>query len=73
MAARQPWQVPRRADGQLAGELRDFDVHIMAGLVRSAVTHTMVLALRANPGLDLQTYASELATTFDLATRATTS
>lgn len=57
-------------DGQEAGELRDFDVQVMAGLVRSAVTHTMVLAQRANPGLDLQSYASELATTFDLATRA---
>ena len=60
-------------DGQAAGELRDFDVRVMAGLVRSAVTHTMVLAQRASPGLDLQTYASELATTFDLATRASTS
>lgn len=59
-------------DGQQAGELRDFDVHVMAGLVRSAVTHTMVLALRANPGLDLHSYARELTTTFDLATRAST-
>lgn len=60
-------------DGQQAGELRDFDVHVMAGLVRSAVTHTMVLAQRFSPGLDMQAYASELATTFDLATRAGTS
>jgi hypothetical protein len=41
----------------------------MAGLLRSAVTHTMVLALRANPRLDLTCYARELAITFDLATR----
>jgi AcrR family transcriptional regulator len=60
-------------DGQLSGELRDFDVQVMAGLVRSAVTHTMLLALRFSPGLDMQVYASELATTFDLATRASTS
>lgn len=60
-------------DGQQAAELRDFDVHVMARLVRSAVTHTMVLAQRLNPGLDMQAYASELATTFDLATRASTS
>jgi hypothetical protein len=55
--------------GQRFGELREFDVHVMAGLLRSAVTHTMVLALRANPGLNLASYAGELATTFDLATR----
>jgi hypothetical protein len=60
-------------DGQQAGELREFDVQVMAGLVRSAVTHTMLLALRFSPGLDMQVYASELATTFDLATRASTS
>jgi len=56
-------------DGQTSGELRDFDVQVMAGLLRSAATHTMVLALRANTDLDLASYASELATTFDLATR----
>jgi len=56
-------------DGQRSGELRDFDVQVMAGLVRSAVTHTMLLAQRANPGLDLHAYARELAITFDLATR----
>jgi TetR/AcrR family fatty acid metabolism transcriptional regulator len=60
-------------DGQAAGELRDFGVQVMAGLVRSAVTHTMVLAQRANPGLDLHSHARELTTTFDLATQASTS
>jgi AcrR family transcriptional regulator len=59
-------------DGQLSGELRDFDVQVMAGLVRSSVTHTIVLAQRANPGLDVHAYARELTTTFDLATRAGT-
>ncbi len=56
--------------GQDTGELREFDVDVMAGLLRSAVTHTMLLAQRANPGLDLAAYASELATTFNLATAA---
>ena len=60
-------------DGQAAGQLRDFDVQVMAGLVRSAVTHTMVVAQRASPGLDLHSYARELTTTFDLATRASAS
>ena len=57
------------AHGQDAGELREFDVDVMAGLLRSAATHTMALAVRANPSLDLTTHASELATAFDLATR----
>lgn len=58
------------AHGQATGELRTFDINVMAGLLRSAVTHTMVLAQRADPGLNLTTYAIELATTFDLATAA---
>ena len=57
------------AHGQDTGELRTFDVDVMAGLLRSAATHTMALAVRANPSLDLTTHASELATAFDLATR----
>jgi hypothetical protein len=56
-------------DAQASGELREFDVEVMAGLLRSAVTHTMVMALRADPGVDLATYTRELGTTFDLATR----
>jgi AcrR family transcriptional regulator len=56
-------------DAQASGELREFDVEIMAGLLRSAVHHTMVLAIRADPGVDLAAYARELGTTFDLATR----
>jgi AcrR family transcriptional regulator len=56
-------------DAQVSGELREFDVEVMAGLLRSAVTHTMVMAIRADPGADLAAYARELGTTFDLATR----
>jgi TetR/AcrR family fatty acid metabolism transcriptional regulator len=56
-------------DAQASGELRAFDVPVMAGLLRSAVTHTMVMAQRADPGVDLAFYARELGTVFDLATR----
>jgi hypothetical protein len=42
---------------------------VMAGLLRSAVTHSMVTALRADPALDLTSCASDLTTIFDLATR----
>jgi TetR/AcrR family transcriptional regulator, fatty acid metabolism regulator protein len=56
--------------GQKSGELRRFDVAVMAGLLRSATTHTMVLALRADSDLDLAAYARELAATFHLATTA---
>jgi TetR/AcrR family transcriptional regulator, fatty acid metabolism regulator protein len=75
LVASMPLQTPEPSleqilrDGQLSGELREFDVQVMAGLLRSAVTHTMVLALRANPRLDLTCYVRELAITFDLATR----
>jgi TetR/AcrR family fatty acid metabolism transcriptional regulator len=56
-------------NAQASGELREFDVEVMTGLLRSAVTHTMVMAIRADPGVDLAAYARELGTTFDLATR----
>jgi TetR/AcrR family transcriptional regulator, fatty acid metabolism regulator protein len=56
-------------DAQVAGEMREFDIPVMTGLLRSAVTHTMVMAIRADPGADLAAYARELGTTFDLATR----
>lgn len=56
-------------DGQASGELGEFDVQVMAGLLRSAATHTMVMAQRADPGADLTFYARELGTAFDLATR----
>lgn len=57
-------------DAQTSGELREFDVEVMVRLLRSAVTHTMVMAIRADPGVDLGAYARELGTTFDLAIRS---
>jgi TetR/AcrR family transcriptional regulator, fatty acid metabolism regulator protein len=56
-------------DGQTSGELGEFDVQVMAGLLRSAVTHTMVMAQRADLAVDLAFYARQLGTVFDLATR----
>jgi AcrR family transcriptional regulator len=44
-------------------------IELMLELVRTAVTHTMTLAQRADPAADLASYARELATVFDLATR----
>jgi AcrR family transcriptional regulator len=75
LAATMPLEVHNSAfeqflrDAQASGELREFDVQVMAGLLSSAVTHTLVMALRADPGVDLAAYARELGTTFDLATR----
>jgi hypothetical protein len=75
MAATMPLEVHNSAfeqsprDAQASGELREFDIDVMTALLRSAVTHTMVMAMRADPGVDLAAYARELGATFDLATR----
>jgi AcrR family transcriptional regulator len=54
--------------GQRSGEFRDFDVFVMAGTIQRALDGLPYL-LRSAPGLDLGTYADELATMFDLATK----
>lgn len=51
--------------GQRDGELRDFDVEVVGGVMRSALTHAMVLRLRDDPGTDLGGYAEELMRLFD--------
>jgi TetR/AcrR family transcriptional regulator, fatty acid metabolism regulator protein len=51
--------------GQRDGEFRDFDVEVVGGVVRSAVTHAMVMWLRDDPGADLRAYADELVLLFD--------
>lgn len=56
--------------GQVSGELGEFDARVMADLLRSAAHQTMPLALRADPGLDLDSYAGELAAIFDVAISA---
>jgi hypothetical protein len=56
-------------DGQRAGEFRSFDPKVMATLVQRAVDGLPFL-LAAEPDLDVQSYGREVATTFELATRA---
>jgi AcrR family transcriptional regulator len=55
--------------GQQDGEFRDFDVAVVAGVVRSAVTHGMAMRQRDDPGADLTAYAQELVSLFDLGIR----
>ena len=55
--------------GQRDGEFRDFDVEVVAGVVRSGVTHDMAMRQRADPGADLGAYAEELVRFFDLGIR----
>jgi AcrR family transcriptional regulator len=56
-------------DGQSSGEFRAFDPKVMATLVQRAVDGLPFL-LAAEPALDVQAYGAEVATVFDLATRA---
>jgi AcrR family transcriptional regulator len=55
-------------DGQDAREFRSFDPKVMATLVQRAVDGLPFL-LAAEPALDVEAYGSEVALTFDLATR----
>jgi AcrR family transcriptional regulator len=55
--------------GQRDGEFRDFDVQVVGGVVRSALTHDMVLRQRNDPRTDLRAYAEELVRLFDLGIR----
>jgi TetR/AcrR family fatty acid metabolism transcriptional regulator len=55
--------------GQRDGELRDFDVEVVGGVMRSAITHAMVMRQREDPGADLGAYAEELVRLFDLGIR----
>lgn len=75
LVATMPLQAPEPSvedilrQGQRDGEFRDFDVAVVAGVVRSAVTHAMVMRQRADPGADLQAHAEELLRLFDLGIR----
>ncbi len=55
--------------GQRSGEFRAFDVTVMATLIQRAVDGLPFL-LDAQPGVDVASYAAEVVTTFELATRA---
>jgi AcrR family transcriptional regulator len=54
--------------GQKRGEFREFSTRVMAVTLRNAIDG-LASMLSADPNLDLKTYANELATLFDLATR----
>lgn len=55
--------------GQASGEFRSFDVTVMATMIQRAVDGLPFL-LASEPGFDTRTYAIEVITAFDLATRA---
>jgi TetR/AcrR family transcriptional regulator, fatty acid metabolism regulator protein len=55
--------------GQRDGEFRDFNVQVVGGVVRSALTRDMVVRQRNDPRIDLQAYAEELVRLFDLGIR----
>ena len=75
LVAMMPLQAPEPSvedilrQGQRDGELREFDVRVVAGVVRSAITHAMVMRQRDDPGADLGAYAEELVRLFDLGIR----
>lgn len=56
------------AAGQANGEFRDFDVTVMARLVRGAID-AVPTALSRDPGLDIDRYLGEITTAIDHATR----
>ena len=55
--------------GQAGGEFRSFDVTVMATMIQRAVDGLPFL-LASEPGFDTRTYATEVISAFDLATRA---
>jgi AcrR family transcriptional regulator len=54
--------------GQEEGEFRAFDLHVMAVTIRRAIDAVAPL-FATNPNLDVESYAQELVTLFDRATR----
>ncbi|MGW0481475.1 TetR family transcriptional regulator [Nonomuraea sp. NPDC003214] len=56
-------------DGQSRGEFRQFDTFVMAATIQRSLDGLPFL-LRTKPDLDLDVYARELVTLFDLATRS---
>jgi len=53
------------AEGQSDGEFREFDVGVVGGVMRSAITHAMVKRQRDDPDADLRASAEELMRLFD--------
>lgn len=54
--------------GQASGEFRDFDPRVMAAIIQRAIDGLPFL-LETHSDIDLGAYATELVTTFELATR----
>ncbi|MDP9075014.1 MAG: hypothetical protein M3N98_12795 [Actinomycetota bacterium] len=54
--------------GQQSGEFRDFDLRVMASVIQRSVDGLPVL-MASVPDLDVDRYAREVVTLFDLATR----
>ena len=54
--------------GQADGSFRDFDAEVMAHTIRAAID-AVAPQLKPRPDLDLDAYAEQLVTLFDLATR----
>jgi TetR/AcrR family transcriptional regulator, fatty acid metabolism regulator protein len=75
LVATMPLQAPEPSvedilrQGQRDGELRDFDVGVVGGVMRSAITHAMAMRQRDDPDADLGAYAEELVRLFDLGIR----
>src|ERR1700678_1299929 len=75
LVATMPLQAPEPSvedilrQGQRDGELRDFDVDVVAGVMRSALTIVMAMRQHAAPGANLGVYAEELVRLFDLGIR----
>ena len=55
--------------GQEEGEFRQFDTRVMAVTITQAIDGLLTPQLAADPDLDLDSYARELTTTFERATR----
>ena len=55
--------------GQESGEFRDFDVAHMSTAIQGAVRNGPLLEHALNPNYDLNGYAEEVATSFELATK----
>jgi AcrR family transcriptional regulator len=67
-AAKSPVEQILRA-GQASGEFRDFNVTVLATMIQRAVDGLPFL-LADDPDFDTRTYAAEVITAFELATRA---
>lgn len=67
-AAKSPVEQILRA-GQASGEFRDFNVTVLATMIQRAVDGLPFL-LSDDPDFDTRTYAAEVITAFELATRA---